>query len=88
MTISFTVSSNVEGVLGQHGQDPSVAAKEATLVELYRQDKISRAELSDSLGISRIETDAILKRHHVIEDLPTQQEYEADLAAIRTQLDQ
>ena len=49
------------------------------LVELYRQDKLTRYELSQALAISRFETDALLKKHNVPEDLPTLEELEQDL---------
>jgi predicted HTH domain antitoxin len=58
-------------------------AKEAMLIELYRQEKLSRYELSLALNLGRFETDALLKRHNVTEDLPTNEELEADLQRAR-----
>jgi predicted HTH domain antitoxin len=60
--------------------------KEAMLVELYRQEKLSRHELALSLGLSRLETDAVLKKHGVTEDLPTLQDLEDDLREARALL--
>jgi hypothetical protein len=41
------------------------AGKEAMLVEIYRQGKISHGDLAVSLGLSRCEIDGVLKRHEV-----------------------
>ena len=87
MTISFSIPPSIESLLTQHGQDPSAAAKEAALVELYRQSKLSRVELSQALALSRFETDGVLKRHNVTEDLVTPEEYQADLEASRHALE-
>lgn len=83
MVVSFEVPSPVDSVLAAGGRDPSAAAKEATIVELYRQGKLSRVQLSQSLGISRFETDDLLKRHNVIEDLISPEEHLDDLRSIR-----
>ncbi|MBY0589617.1 UPF0175 family protein [bacterium] len=69
MTISFSVPPQIEDVLRQSGQEPSTAAKEAALVELYRLHRITHHQLSEALGLHRLETDAVLKRHDVPLDL-------------------
>jgi hypothetical protein len=38
-------------------------------VDLYRQEKLTHHQLSSVLGLSRFETDALLKRHEVFYDL-------------------
>ncbi|HKQ49214.1 MAG TPA: UPF0175 family protein [Phycisphaerae bacterium] len=86
MTVSFDVPNPVETLLSENGQDPNAAAKEATLVELYRQGKLTHFQLSQSLGLSRFETDGVLKRHNVTEDLLTSEEYQADLESVRAAL--
>lgn len=43
--------------------------KEAALVELYRQERISRPELLPALDLPRHQTDDLLKRPGVTEDL-------------------
>ena len=58
-------------------------AKEAFLIGFYRQEKLTRYELSHALGLSRFETDGILKKHKVTEDLPTTEEVEEDLRRMR-----
>ena len=82
MTIAFDIPQNIESLLQQGGQSPSVAAKEAFLVELYRQEKISHGELAQALGLSRQETDVVLNQHGVTEDLLTPQELAAQVASL------
>ncbi|MEW6743328.1 MAG: UPF0175 family protein [Planctomycetota bacterium] len=62
------------------------AAKEAALVELYRQGHVTHHELGEALGLSRFETDGLLKRHNVTEDLETPEEHLRDLEALRKAL--
>ena len=52
---------------------------EAAAVELYRQGKVTHYQLSQRLGLSRDETDGVLKEHHVTEDSPTLAEMHAEL---------
>jgi predicted HTH domain antitoxin len=69
MAISFEIPADLEQSLAQQVGNVNEAAKEAALVELYRQGKISRPELSRALDLSRYETDGLLKKHRVTEDL-------------------
>lgn len=69
MTISFNVPTTIEQALSRDGQDPSDVAKEAAMVELFRRHRITHHELAESLGLSRFETDGLLKRHEVSYDL-------------------
>jgi Uncharacterised protein family (UPF0175) len=78
MTVMFQLPGDLEQRLRAETPDLNDAAKEAALVELYRQDRISHYELSQALGLSRWETDAVLQKHHVTEDMPTSQELEED----------
>ena len=83
MTITFTVPPTIERLLGEDGLDLNLAAKEAALVELYRREKISHGELAQALGSSRHETDAVLQRHGVTEDLITPEELAAQVSSLR-----
>lgn len=69
MTISFNLPPHIERVLRESGQEPSIALKEAALVELYRLRRITHHQLGEALGISRLQTDAVLKQHDVPLDL-------------------
>lgn len=82
MTISFDIPPNVEIRFAEGGRDINLAAKEAALVELYRQEKISHGELAQALDLSRLEVDAVLKRHGVTEDLITAEELDAQVTRL------
>jgi len=65
MSVSFELPGELEKSLRRELGDLDQAAKEAALVELYRQHKLTHHELALALGISRLETDAMLKNHGV-----------------------
>jgi len=88
MTITFSLPQEIEQLLAQEGRDLSLITREAVLVELYRQEKISHGQLAQALGLSRYETDAVLKRHGVTEDLITPEELNAQVEALGKLLDQ
>jgi predicted HTH domain antitoxin len=71
MAITFEIPPDLEENLARELGNLNQAAKESALVELYRQGRISRPELSRALDLSRYETDGLLKRHGVTEDLIT-----------------
>jgi predicted HTH domain antitoxin len=82
MSVTIQIPADVEQRLRAENPDLETTAREAMLVELYRQDKLSHHELSQALGLDRFETDGLLKRHGVTEDLPTNEEYDAALARL------
>jgi predicted HTH domain antitoxin len=85
MSVTIQLPIELETILrGQLG-DLDQAAKEALLLELYRQEHVSHHELSQALGLDRFATDALLKKHNVTEDLPTAEELAEDLSRL-TQL--
>jgi Uncharacterised protein family (UPF0175) len=83
MAVTIELPPDFEERLRAETPDLDAEAKEALLVELYRRDKLSRYELALALGLSRFETDAVLKKHNVTEDLPTPEEVEEDLRRAR-----
>ncbi len=83
MAVTVELPADVEQKLRQHSPDLESEAKEAMLVELYRQDRLTHYELSLALGLDRFETDGVLKRHKVTEALPTAEELEEDLRHLR-----
>jgi hypothetical protein len=87
MAVSFQLPSDLEQHLRHDVDDLDAAAKEALLVELYRRDKLTHFELSQALELGRIETEGLLKKHNVTEDLPTQEEISEDLTTLRRLLD-
>lgn len=83
MAVTVELPAPLEERLRATCADLDAEAKEAMLIELYRQEKLSRYELSLALNLGRFETDALLKRHNVTEDLPTNEELEVDLQRAR-----
>ena len=86
MTVQFELPNNIENALRGQSTDLNQLAKESVLVELFRQDKISRYELSQALSLGRMETDELLNKHHVTEDLGTVEDYNAALAGLREKI--
>jgi predicted HTH domain antitoxin len=82
MALTIELPVDVEQRLRAENPDLESEARETLLVELYRQDKLSHYELSQALGLDRFETDGVLKKHNVTEDLPTDEEYAAALARL------
>ena len=87
MSISFDLPDSVEEQLRRELADLDVVAKEAALVELYRQERITHHQLGLSLGLERHETDGLLKRHKVVEDLPRAEELADQIATLRRLID-
>ncbi len=65
MTISFEIPKDIERELSARVPDLNSDAREAYLVNLYREDRITHHQLAESLGLSRLETEGVLKRHKV-----------------------
>jgi hypothetical protein len=82
MRIQFEIPHDIEQELGGNGADLSGEAREAFLVELYRQDRIAHHQLAEALGLSRLETEGVLKRHQVSSGV-TAEEMRAQAAALR-----
>jgi energy-converting hydrogenase A subunit M len=83
MAVSFQLPTEIEKNLRQDLANLDEAAKEATLVEMYRQQKLSQHELALAMGLTRLEAEALLKKHNVTEDLPSAKEYDAALSRLR-----
>jgi len=87
-TVSFQLPDKIEQQLRRELGDLDAAAKEAALVELYRQGQLSHGKLAEGLGVSRYETDAVLKRHNVTEDLLSREEFDQQVSSLRELLGQ
>jgi DNA-binding transcriptional ArsR family regulator len=83
MAVMFELPADIEKNLRSSLADLDRAAKEATLVDLYRRDEITAYDLSRALGLSRLQTEALLKKHNVTEDLPTADELDSALNRLR-----
>jgi hypothetical protein len=82
MNISFEIPPDIEQELSHTGADLNGEAKEAYLVEMYRQDRITHHQLAEALGLNRIETDGVLKRYKVSPG-PTVEELRAEIGSLR-----
>jgi predicted HTH domain antitoxin len=82
MNISFEIPGEIEHELAGNGVDLNGEAREAFLVDLYGQDRITYHQLAEALGLSRLETEGVLKRHKVSSGV-TAEEMRAQAAALR-----
>ena len=82
MTISFELPQDIEQQVCTVGADLNHLAREAFLVELYREKKITQHQLGHALGLNDYETDSVLKRYGVGYDL-TLEEFEEQRAYLR-----
>ena len=82
MNISFEIPQEIEKELRTNGIDMNRQAKEAYLVALYREDRITHRQLAEALGLSRYETDGVLKRYKVSPNV-TAQEMRAQATALK-----
>jgi hypothetical protein len=73
MAISIELPPELEASLRKDVENLEHAAKEALLVELYRQGKLTESQLGRALGLSRLEVDGLLKMHGVFLDISAQE---------------
>jgi predicted HTH domain antitoxin len=78
MAVSFQLPPDLERNLRHDLKDLEGEAKEAFLVALYRRGKLSHLALSQTLGLDRFETEDLLHKHNVTEDLGTIEDYLED----------
>jgi predicted HTH domain antitoxin len=86
MTVTIELPPEVERALGASEREAGLVAKEALAVSLFRQGKLSHAELGRALGLDRFETDALLKRHQVVAGSLSLADLEADRSALEQAL--
>ena len=65
MNVSFEIPRDIGQQVRGQGVDLNGEVREAFLVELYRQDRITHGQLQRALGLDAYETDGVLKRHGV-----------------------
>ena len=66
-SVSFELPNELVRQLQSTGADLAAEAKEALAVKLFRESKLNHRQLSEVLGLDRFATDAVLKRHEVVE---------------------
>ena len=82
MTISFELSQEVDQQIRSGGGDLNRDAKEVYLMEQYRQAKLSHRQLQEALGLSFQETEELLKRRGLGQDMDLE-EFEAERDFLR-----
>ena len=82
MAVRFQLPTELEDELRSHRVDLDAEAKEALLVSLYRQGKLSHVSLANALGLDRFDTEDVLRKHNVTEDLGNVEDYLADAATL------
>lgn len=71
MSVYIDLPSELEAHLRREVQDLDQTAKEALLIDLYRRSTITHHELGLSLGLDRFQTEELLSKHGVVDDLPS-----------------
>ena len=85
MNISFDIPHDIEEQLRTEGEDLGREAKEIYLLEQFRLAKLTHRQLEDSLGLSFHETEEVLKRRGLGQDLDAA-EFEAGREKLRKAL--
>jgi hypothetical protein len=83
MAVTFELPVMIEQLLRREWSDFDAVAKEAALVELYRQAKLTHNQLAIALGLDRFAVDALLKRHQVTEDFLSAEALSSQIATLR-----
>lgn len=83
MAITIELPFAIEEKLRADANDLAAAGKEALLIELFREGRISHGELADGLGLSQSQADEVLSRRGVTEDLLTSAELAEQVAGLR-----
>jgi hypothetical protein len=73
MTLCIDLPDDIETTLRQQLSNLDHAAKEACLIEFYRQGQLTHHQLATALGLDRYATDGVLKRHNVGYELSPEQ---------------
>lgn len=82
MPVVINLPPEIEAVLRGIAGNPIQTAKEALLIELYREGRVLHSQFAAALGLSRDQANALLKAHHVEDDLLTPDEFREQLGSI------
>jgi len=78
LTLTIDLPPELERALQATAGDTNRTAREALAVSLFREGRLSHADLGRALGLDRFETDALLKHHEVTTGGLTRADLEAD----------
>jgi len=82
MTITFDIPGDIQERIGASGADLNRRAREAFLLELYRTEQISHAQLREALDMSFQEVETLIKQREAGPEASIE-EFEADRAFLR-----
>jgi Uncharacterised protein family (UPF0175) len=82
MTITFEIPPSIHQRVQSEGADLNRAAKEAYLIDLYRQGVITHDDLGETLGLGFHQTQQIIKEHGAGDDFSLE-EFEAERTLLR-----
>lgn len=84
MNINLTVNLPPEAEKRLRAESPDLpaAVREAFVLDLFRRGILDRKSLSETLGLDRFETFALLKRHQIFEGTLTHEDVAADVKSI------
>ncbi|MGA2232655.1 MAG: UPF0175 family protein [Tepidisphaeraceae bacterium] len=82
MAVTFQLPDDVEQRLRARRINLESEAKESFLIDLYRRGELSHLALSKALGLDRYDTEQVLRKHNVTEDLGTADDVLAEVRAV------
>ena len=85
MTISFDIPTTLKQQIRSSDSELNLKAREAFLVELFREHEISHRQLGEALGLEAYETDGVLKRYNVGLGVSTE-ELREDAVSLRSMI--
>ncbi len=82
LTIQIELPPDIEQRLRSQDLNLDAQAKEAFMLELFRQGRLSRNDLGRALSLDRHETEGLLVRHHIFTDAVTHEDVDGDVAEL------
>jgi len=83
MVLTIDLPDDVEQRIRAQNPGLESQAREIILVDLYRRGQLTHHALSQALGLDRFETEEVLHKHKVTEDLGTLEEHLAEVRAVQ-----
>lgn len=81
--VDVNLPPDIEARLRAESGDLSAAVREGFVLDLFRRGLLTRFGLSQTLGLDRFETYALLKRHQIFDESLTHDDVDSDVAAAR-----
>lgn len=86
MSVCITLPEDLEASLRRQVADLDQTAKEALLVDLYRQGALTHFELGSALGLERFQIEDLLGRRGIVDDLPSAESVLHEAAELEARL--